>query len=62
MAAARGILLAVVLLVVAGGCAYAGKRLRTPLRVTPPGGVVTAFMIAIWLLAILQHACRHVRL
>ena len=48
----EGILLAVVLLVVAGGFAYAGKRLRTPLRVTPPGGVVTAFMIAIWLLAI----------
>jgi hypothetical protein len=48
----EGILLAIVLLAVAGGFAYAGKRLRTPLRVTPPGGVVTAFMIAIWLLAI----------
>src|SRR5215469_10976065 len=48
----EGILLAVVLLVVAGGFAHAGNRLRTPLRVTPPGGVVTAFMIAIWLLAI----------
>jgi hypothetical protein len=41
-----------VLLVVAGGFAYAGKRLRAPLRVTRPGGTVAAFMIAIWLLAI----------
>jgi hypothetical protein len=48
----EGILLAVALLVVAGGFAYAGKRLRTPLKVTPPEGVVAAFMIAIWLLAI----------
>ncbi len=46
------IYLAIVLLAVAGGFAYAGRRLRTPLRVTPPGGVVAAFMIAIWLLAI----------
>jgi hypothetical protein len=44
--------LAIGLLVVAGGFAYAGKRLRIPLRVTPPGGVAAAFMIAIWLLAI----------
>lgn len=42
----------IVLLVVASGFAYAGKRLRTPLRVTPPGGTAAGFMIAIWLLAI----------
>ena len=48
----EGILLAVVLLVVAGGFAYAGKRLRTPLRVTQPGSAAAGFMIAIWLLAI----------
>jgi hypothetical protein len=48
----EGIFLAVVLFVVAGGFAYAGRRLRTPLRLTRPGGAVAAFMIAIWLLAI----------
>jgi hypothetical protein len=48
----EAILLAVVLLVVAVGFAYAGKRLRTPLEVTRPRGVAAAFMIAIWLLAI----------
>jgi hypothetical protein len=46
------ILLAIVLLAVAGGFAYAGKRLRAPLAVARPGGVAAAFMIAIWLLAI----------
>jgi hypothetical protein len=45
-------LLAVVLLVVAGGFAYAGKRLRAPIGVTRPEGIATGFMIAIWLLAI----------
>jgi hypothetical protein len=48
----EGVLLALVLLVAAGGLAYAGARLRTPVRVTPPGGVVAGFLIAIWLLAI----------
>jgi hypothetical protein len=48
----EAILLPIVLLVVAGGFAYAGRRLRVPLRVTPPGGTVAGFMIAIWLLAI----------
>ena len=48
----EAILLAIVLLVVAGGFAYAGKRLRAPLRVARPGGAVAGFMIAIWLLAI----------
>ena len=48
----EGILLAIVLLVVAGGFAYAGRRLRTPLRVTRPGATVTGLMIAMWLLAI----------
>jgi hypothetical protein len=44
--------LAIALLVVAGGFAYAGKRLRAPLAVTRPEGVAAGFMIAIWLLAI----------
>jgi hypothetical protein len=48
----EAILLAIVLLVVAGGFAYAGKRLRAPLEITRPGGTVAGFMIAIWLLAI----------
>src|SRR5215831_6310317 len=46
------ILLATVLLVVADGFTYAGKRLRAPLKVTRPGGIAAAFMIAIWLLAL----------
>jgi hypothetical protein len=46
------LLLAFVLLFVAGAFAYAGRRLRTPLRMTPPGRTTAAFMIAIWLLAI----------
>jgi hypothetical protein len=46
------ILLAVVLLVIASGVAGAGRRLRTPLKVTRPGGIAAAFMIAIWVLAI----------
>jgi hypothetical protein len=46
------ILLAIVLLAVAVGFAYAGKRLRVPLAVTRPGATVAGFMIAIWLLAI----------
>jgi hypothetical protein len=51
-AGGEAILLAVVLLVVAGGFACAGKRLRAPLGVTRPGGIASGFMIAIWLLAI----------
>jgi hypothetical protein len=49
---AEGILLAVALLVVAGGFVYGGKQLRTPLKVMRPGATVAGFMIAIWLLAI----------
>jgi hypothetical protein len=48
----EAILLAIVLLVVASGFVYAGKRLRAPLEITRPGGTVAGFMIAIWLLAI----------
>ncbi len=48
----EAILLAIVLLVVAGGFAYAGKRPRAPFEITRPGGAVAGFMIAIWLLAI----------
>jgi hypothetical protein len=48
----EGILLALALLVVAGGFAYAGRRLRTPLRAARPGATVAGFMIAIWLLTL----------
>jgi hypothetical protein len=48
----EAILLAIVLLVVASGFAYAGKRLHAPLGVTRPGVTTAGFMIAIWLLAI----------
>jgi hypothetical protein len=46
------IYLAIVLFVVAGGFAYAGRRLRVPLKVMRPEGAAAGFMIAIWLLAI----------
>ena len=46
------IYLAIVLLVVASGFAYAGRRLRVPLKVIRPEGAAAGFMIAIWLLAI----------
>ena len=46
------IYLAIVLLVVASGFAYAGRRLRVPFEVTRPEGAAAGFMIAIWLLAI----------
>jgi hypothetical protein len=46
------ILLAIVLILLAGGFAYAEKRLRAPLAVTHPGATAAGFMIAIWLLAI----------
>ena len=48
----EAILLAIVLLLVAGGFVYAGKRVRAPLGVRQPGGTTAGFMIAIWLLAI----------
>jgi len=50
--AGEGIVLAIVLLAVAGGFAYAGKRIRVPLAVARPGRVAAGFMIAIWLIAI----------
>jgi hypothetical protein len=46
------IYLAIILLVVASGFAYAGRRLRVPLKVMRPVGAAAGFMIAIWLLAI----------
>jgi hypothetical protein len=51
-AGGEAILLAIVLLVVASGFAYAAKRLPAPLRATRPGVTAAGFMIAIWLLAI----------
>ncbi len=48
----EAIVLAIVLLLVAGGFAYAGTRLRDPVGVKAPGGTAAGLMIAIWLLAI----------
>jgi len=48
----ESIILAIVLLIIAGVFAYAGKRLRPPIKITPPGRTAAGFMIAIWLLAI----------
>jgi hypothetical protein len=48
----EAILLAIALLLVAGGFSYAGKRLDAPLGVSRPGATAAGFMIAIWLLAI----------
>jgi hypothetical protein len=48
----EAILLSIVLLIVAGGFACAGKRLRAPLRITRPGGTAATLMITIWLLAL----------
>jgi hypothetical protein len=45
------IVLALVLLLVACGFAYAGKRLRTPLAVPRPQGAAAGFIIVIWLLS-----------
>jgi hypothetical protein len=49
---AAAIYLATILLVVAGGFAYAGRRLRVPFQVMRPGSAAAGFLIAIWLLAI----------
>ena len=48
----EAVVLAILLLVVAGGLLFAGKRLPAPLRIARPGGVAASFMIAMWLLAI----------
>jgi hypothetical protein len=50
------IYLAIVLLVVASGFAYAGRRLPAPLEVARPQGAAAAFVIAISLLAIYSDA------
>lgn len=48
----EGVVLAIVLIAVAGTLAYLGTRVRSPISVTRPGRTVSGFMIAIWLLAI----------
>jgi hypothetical protein len=48
----EAVFLAIALLLAAAGFAYAGKRLRAPLRVARPGAAVAGFIVAIWLLAI----------
>jgi hypothetical protein len=48
----EAILLAIVLLAVAAGFVYAGKRLRAPVEIQRPGVVAAGLMIAIWLLAV----------
>jgi hypothetical protein len=49
---AARIVLAIVLVAVAGGVAYAGTRLRIPVRPARPGSTARVFMLATWLLAI----------
>ena len=44
--------LAIVLLAIAGGVAYAGTRLRLPVRAARPGLAPTIFMLVTWVLAI----------
>lgn len=46
------VVLAIVLVTVAGTLTYLGTRVRSPISVTRPGRTVSGFMIAIWLLAI----------
>ena len=46
------ICLTIVLLAVASGFAYAGRRLRVPFKVMRPEGAAAGFIIGIWLLAI----------
>jgi len=46
------IVLALVLVAVAGGVAYAGNRLRLPVRPARPGKTARTFMLVAWLLAI----------
>ena len=53
-AAAAGLSSTSALFVVAGGFALVGNRLRIPLRIARPGRTAAGFMIAIWLLAILD--------
>ena len=48
----EAIILTIALLVAASGFAYAGKRLRTPLKIERPGATVAGFMIAIWLMTL----------
>lgn len=48
----EAIILATALLVAASGFAYAGQRLRTPLKIERPGATVAGFMIAIWLMTL----------
>jgi hypothetical protein len=45
------IVLAIVLVVVACGFAYAGSRLRTPIAIARPRGVAAGLMVVIWLLS-----------
>jgi hypothetical protein len=45
-------LLTIVLLLVACGFIYAGKRLHTPLRIVRPGSTVAWLLITIWSLAV----------
>jgi hypothetical protein len=48
----EAIFLAIVLLLVAAGFAYAGRRLHIAFRVTRTGRTFAGFMIAIWLLSL----------
>lgn len=48
----EAVVLAIVLVAMAGTFTYLGTRVQSPISVTRPGRTVSGFMIAIWLLAI----------
>jgi hypothetical protein len=51
------VVLALVLLIAAGGAAYAGTRLRLPARAPAPGQKAANFMLAAWMFAITAFLC-----
>ncbi len=53
---AARVVLGVVLLVLAAVLAWLGRRVRAPMRVSGPGGVVLGFLLAIWILGLMAVA------
>ncbi len=48
----EALVLVVVLIVISGGLAFLGTRMRRPVGVSQPGKVVSAFLVVIWWLAL----------
>ena len=51
------VVLALVLLIAAGGAAYTGTRLHLPVRASTPGQKAANFMLAAWVFAITAFLC-----